>query len=51
MGVASGGCQGRGETGAGAAAAVATGKESSGEVRSKGREGEIQGSVWLEKTR
>lgn len=31
MGVASEGCQGRDETGAGAAAAVATGKEGSGE--------------------
>lgn len=35
-GVASGGCQGRGETGAGAAAAVATGKEESGERGSEG---------------
>lgn len=31
MGVASGGCQGHGETGAGAAAAVATGKRGRGE--------------------
>lgn len=31
MGVASGGCQGHGETGAGAAAAVATWKGGSGE--------------------
>lgn len=33
MGVASKGCQGRGETGVGAAAAVATGKHRSGEGR------------------
>lgn len=48
MGEASGGCQGRGETGAGAAAAVATGKRGSGEGGA-GRDDITQRGGWLEK--
>lgn len=48
MGGASGGCQGHGETGAGAGAAVATGKRVG--RRGWGRDGVVQGRGWLEQT-
>lgn len=46
MGVVSGGCQERGETGAGAAAAVATGKDGSGEREGVG-EGRCHTGGWV----